>query len=100
MVMAKKGTVLSKDGKVAAFIDDSAVAAVKGTTYYGTVRTRECEIVLRNFCCDSCKSHRPNLRTLYNRWNKRCADESSNVSDSSSHTHDRYLLTPGKKSKK
>ena len=99
MVKAKKGKVLSKDGKVAAFVDDSAVATVKGTTYYGTVRTRECEIVSRNFCCDSCKSYRPNLRTMYNRWNKRCADESSHVSDSSSHTNDKYLSTPEKKAK-
>jgi len=86
MVAAKKGKVLSQDGKVAAYVDSD--------TCPRTVRTVDCELLSPTTKCQSCKAYRANLRSMYSRWSKhRAFDES----DTSSHTNDRYLMTPEKK---
>ena len=81
MITAKKGKVLSKDGKFVAYVDE-----VNGNK---TVRT-----------C-SCYNYRSNLRAMYSKWSKRQAVAGSvQMSDSSSsHTNNRYLNTPEKKMK-
>ena len=57
------------------------------------VRTTTCEIVVNTLKCSSCKNYRSCLRGMYSRWSKR---SSSDVSDSSSHTNNRYLRSPEK----
>ena len=90
MVTAKKGKILSNDGKFVAFVDE-----VDGKK---TVRTCNCELLVSDSKCSSCQSYRSNLRAIYSKWSKRQA-ENVQISDSSSHTNDRYLNTPEKKMK-
>ena len=94
MVLAKKGKIISPDGKVAAYIDNYAVE-LNGERYTNTVHTSNCELLCSSLKCSPCKAYRANLRAIYNRWSKR----SSDGSDTSSHTNDRYLNTPQKKAK-
>lgn len=88
MVAAKKGKIVSPDGKVAAYVDDDS--------YTKTVRTADCELICPSAKCESCKAYRANLRSIYNRWSKQRGFDGS---DTSSHTNDRYLNTPEKKAK-
>ena len=88
MVAAKKGKIISPDGKVTAHIDDD--------TCTKTVCTGDCELICPTTKCESCKPYRANLRSMYNRWSKQRAFDGS---DTSSHTNDRYLNTPEKKAK-
>lgn len=88
MVAAKKGKILSPNGKIAAYVDDDS--------YTKTVRTADCELICPSTKCESCKSYRANLRSIYNRWSKQ---RGFNGSDTSSHTNDRYLNTPEKRAK-
>ena len=88
MVAAKKAKIVSPDGKVAAYVDDDSNAK--------TVRTADCELICPSEKCESCKAYRANVRSIYNRWSKQCGFD---VSDTSSHTNDRYLNTPEKKAK-
>ena len=90
MVSAKKGKILSHDGKFVAYVDE-----VCGSK---TVRTCDCELLVSGNKCSSCLDYRANLRAMYSKWSKRQADNTQ-VSDSSSHTNDRYLNTPEKKKK-
>ena len=84
MVAAEKGKIISPDGKVAAYVDDTCTKAVcKG----------DCELICPIPKCESCKFYRVNLISTYNRWSKHCAFDGS---DTSSHT-DRYLNTPEKR---
>ena len=60
------------------------------------IYTGSCELISKSQKCVSCNSYRASLRTMYNRWRKR---RSSEVSDTSSHSNECYLNTPGKKAK-
>ena len=94
MVSAKKGKIISPDGKIAAYVDN-CTTEIGGEIYKSTVRTSDCELLCSSVKCPSCKAYRANLRAIYNRW----AKQSSDGSDTSSHTNDRYLNTPQKKAK-
>lgn len=96
MVNAKKGKIISSDGKVAASIDQYAPVSVNGEHYRATVRTGSCEMVSTSHKCTSCKSYRDTLRAMYNRW---CKRRTCDLSDTSSHSNERYLSTPEKKAK-
>jgi len=96
MVSAKKGKVLSTDGKVAAMVDGYAPVTLNGEHYQATVGTGSCELISKSQKCVSCNSYRASLRTMYNRW---CKRRTSEVSDTSSHSNERYLNTPEKKGK-
>lgn len=89
MVKAKKGKIISCDGKVAATIDQYAPVAVNGEHHQATVQTGSCEMVTTFQKCTSCKSYRGTLRAMYNRWCKRHTCDSN----------ERYLSTPEKKAK-
>ena len=93
MVNAKKGKILSSDGKVAAIVDSYAPVGLNGEHYLATVRTGSCELVAKSQKCVSCKSYRDTLRSMYNR--RRTCE----MSDTSSHSNERYLNTPEKKAK-
>ena len=86
MVSAKKGKVVSPDGRIVAYVDEGL-----------TVRTTDCEFVSQSSKCQSCKSYRANLRSMYNRWSKYRACDATD--STSSHTNDRYLNTPEKKAR-
>ena len=86
MVSAKKGKVVSQDGQTVAYVDEG-----------NTVRTTNCELVSQSSKCQSCKAYRTNLRSMYNRWSKQRACDSTD--STSSHTNDRYLNTPEKKAR-
>ena len=89
MVVAKKGRkIFSRDGKVAAYVDDD--------TCTSTVRTADCQLISPAIKCQSCQTYRENLRAMYNRWRK-CQEFDG--SDTSSHKNDRYLNTPEKKAR-
>ena len=96
MVNAKKGKIISSDGKVAASIHQYAPIAVNGEHYRATVRMGSCEMVSTSQKCTSCKSYRDTLRAMYNRW---CKRRTCDLSDTSSHSNERYLSTPEKKAK-
>ena len=68
MVSAKKGKILSHDGKVSAYVDDNTVVKLNGETYTKTVRTSKCELLCRRA---KCSSYRVNLRSMYASWTKR-----------------------------
>ncbi len=82
MITAKKGKILSHDGKAVCSVDN------------GTVRTMDCEILSTSEKCSTCKKYRATLRS-YNRWSKKLKS-SSGLND---YTNERYLNTPVKKEK-
>ena len=96
MVNAKKGKIISSNGNVAASMDQYAPVALNGAHYRATVRTGSCELVSTSQKCSSCKSYRDMLRAMYNRW---CKRRTCDLSDTSSHSNERYLNTPEKKAK-
>lgn len=93
---SRKGKFIGKDGSTVAFVDRYAPVNVNGETFSQTIRTSDCELLVRGQKCKSCTSYRRTLRTLYTRWSKR---NSGDVSSSSSHTNVRYLNTPEKLAK-
>ena len=97
MLKAKKGKILTSDGKVSAKVDDYSSVYLNGVTYPVTVRTSTCELLTTYPKCSSCKCYRSNLRAMYSAWSRRRSlDE---VSDTSSHSNERYMNTPEKKAK-
>lgn len=93
MVNAKKGSIVSPNGKTVCSVD-KMVVQLDGEVYPQTVRTTDCEIISSSPKCSSCKKYRATLRSIYHRWSKK-----SGSSNSSSFTNDRYLNTPDKKKK-
>lgn len=80
MVAAKKGNIVAPDGKVAAYVDDDSSTKM--------VHTADCELICPSTKCESCKTYRANLRSIYNRWSKQRGFDGI---DTSNHTNDRYL---------
>ena len=95
MVAAKKGKIISHNGKFSAYIDN-CITVTNGKILLHTVRTSECELLCASKQCVSCKAYRANLRAMHNKWSKH---NLSDTLDSSSHTDDRYLTSPQKKAK-
>ena len=96
MIAAKKGSITSPDGKIAAFIDNTIVQ-VDDQIYTSTVRTSGCELLSSSIGqCPSCKLYRGNLRAMYSRWSKQPKHD---CSDTSSHVNDRYLNNSQTKTK-
>lgn len=95
MVSAKKGKIISANGKTVANIDSYAPVFWDGTYHTKTVRRADCQMVSRTAKCEPCSSYRPTLRAIYYRWSNGCSKDR----DSSSHTNERYMNTPEKKKK-
>ena len=87
MLNAKKGKVLSSDGSMAAFVDRHIQP---------TIRTASCHLLTTSKVCPSCTAYRNTLRAMYSRWTKRSKND---LSDTSSHSNERYLSTPEKVNK-
>ncbi|SMN01866.1 hypothetical protein SPONN_135 [uncultured Candidatus Thioglobus sp.] len=96
MVSAKKGRILSGNGKVVASVDSYASVFSNGTYYTKTIRTSDCQMVSSSSRCEVCTKYRPTLRAMYHRWSKGHSKDSA----TSSHTNERYLSTPEKKKMK
>lgn len=94
--LAKKGKFTSKDGEEVAYVDSYLPISLNGENYLQTVRTNECELLVRTPKCAACKKYRKTIRILYNRWKQR---DNDSFSDSSCHTNNRYLNTPEKLTK-
>ena len=92
----KKGVIKGSDEQPVASIDDYSPVVFNRETFIRTVRTKQCEMVVHDQKCNSCKKYRPTLRAMYSRYRNRCSYE---VSKSTSHTNIRYLNTPEKKSR-
>ncbi len=90
---AKKGKFTSRDGKEVAFLDDYLPISLNGQAHLQTIRTKECDVLVRGVKCVACKNYRRTIRLLCNRWHKRNSDS---MSDSSCHTNHRFLTTPEK----
>ena len=88
MVAAKKGKVLSNDGKIMCAVDSNA--------YMKTVRTSDCEILATSEKCSACKNYRATLRSMYHRWSRKSQSSSDSCS---TFANERYLNTPQKKKK-
>ena len=82
-----------KDGQVSATIDDCADVTLNGETYYGTVRSASCEMLVPSGKCSNCVSYRASLRRMYSRWEK---NSPSRHTSTNSRTNFRYLTTPQK----
>ena len=101
MVLAKKGKILSSNGKVVAYVDNERVE-LNGELYPQTVRTSECEVIGHSVKCSSCSQYRATLRSMYHRWNKRKlhgggqSSTTESSSETSKFTNERYLNTPEK----
>ena len=104
MVLAKKGKILSSNGKVAAYVDNGCVE-LNGELYRQTVRTSQCEIIGHSVKCSSCTQYRASLRSMHHRWSKRKSNDqqltstTDSSSDTSKFTNERYLNTPEKVAK-
>lgn len=91
---AKKGKLLSKDGKnVSAFIDANSVL-VNGRVCTTTIRCSSCELLVNRIKCSQCVAYRSSLRTLHRRWMKKNTTSPSTRTSASSKTNFRYLNTP------
>ena len=91
--LAKKGKFTSKHGEEVAYVDSYLPIFLNGESYLQTVRTKDCELLVRTSKCAACKKYRKTIRILYNRWKQR---DSESFSDSSCNTNNRYLNTPEK----
>ena len=97
MVEAKKGKLMSKDGKsITARVDDFSTVYLNGDAYSKTVRASKCEILVHGSKCPSCVSYRDSLRRIYHRWLKQ---KSPSRQSSKSKVNIRWLNTPEKSSR-
>ena len=96
MVSSKKGVLKSCSGSTAAILDSFAPVQLNGEHFSETVRTSACELLVHESKCPSCKSYRAVLRAMYSRYNSR---DSSRITETTSHTNERYLNTPEKKNR-
>ena len=87
MVLAKKGKVLSSNGKVVAYVDNERVE-LNGELYPQTVHTSECEVISHSVKCSLCSQYKATLHSMYHRWNKQKlhGGGQSSTTDSSSET--------------
>ena len=94
MVIAKKGTLTSSDGKeVVAALDSTASVELNGEVHTQTVRHRSCEILTNGAKCVQCVKYRDSLRKVFHRWQKRCNSSRGHNTASTSRTNVRYLNT-------
>ncbi len=92
----RKGVIKCVSGDISATVDDFASVSLNGEVFTKTVRRATCEMICNVSKCSECKSYRPTLRAMHNRWIKRHRFESVDVNK---HINDRYLSTPEKKTK-
>ena len=67
MAKAKKGRLLSRDGKIVAKVDNYSPVMLNGDTYQATVRFHNCEVLVNSGKCSKCISYRSTLRKMRHR---------------------------------
>ena len=95
IVEAKKGSLKSATGDVAAYIDSNALVELNGQRYSKTLRSASCQLLSSASKCPDCVAYRDNIRSTYHRWIK----TTPSTSASSSHTNDRWMTTPERRMK-
>ena len=95
VVDQRKGKV-RRETEESAFIDDFSPVEINGEVFLRTVRSAECEYLVRDARCDSCKSYRANLRALSSRHKQQALSTPTKRTSTSSHVNFRYLNTPEK----
>ena len=95
VVDQRKGMV-RRETEESAFIDDFSPVEINGEVFLRTVRYAECEYLVRDARCDSCKSYRANLRALSSRHKQQALSTPTKRTSISSHVNFRYLNTPEK----
>lgn len=100
MAKAKKGNLLSRDGKVVVRVDDYSPVTLNGDTYQVTLRFHNCEVLVSNDKCPKCVSYRSTLRKMRHRWSKQKSLTPTCRQSSRSKINIRFLNTPKKKKKK
>ncbi len=97
MVEAKKGQLMSKDGKtVTATVDSFSSVFCIGKIHAKTVRVSTCELLADGNRCTSCMSYRDSLRSMHHRWLKQKSLSPSKRQSTRSKTNLRWLSTPEK----
>ena len=86
----RKDQIKNHSGDVVAFRDDCPVS-LHGELYSSTIRSTNCELLVNDIKCGTCKRYRSVLRSMHNRSLKQDSEKNSCVS---SHTNYRYLKTP------
>ena len=94
---SRKGKFHNASNEQAAFVDDISPISHEGVTYDHTVRCSSCEVLVEGSKCIICRNYRSTLRSMYSRWSKKLASDSSECTTVSSHTNYRYLNTPERK---
>ena len=82
LLKLRKGKIVSPKGTISAYIDNNSFVSYD-KFFLTTVRTAQCEVLVKTGTCKSCKLYRPTLKKLCNRLNH-CAPINS-----SSHTNKR-----------
>ncbi|KAL5457434.1 hypothetical protein EMCRGX_G034693 [Ephydatia muelleri] len=90
---ARKGIFHSPSKNMVAFIDSFFPVMFEDEMYSRTLRCNECELLVTNNRCDTCKQYRCTLRALHSQW-LRQQKKTANHASISSHTNFRYLKTP------
>ena len=65
-----KGKFSSADGRVVAYEDTEFAVSLNGEVFDRTIRTTDCDIIIQEGKCPSCRSFRPTLRVKHSRWSK------------------------------
>ena len=70
MAKAKKGNLLSRDGKLVARVDDYSPVMLNGDTYQVQRTVSDISILVSSGKCSKCVSFRSTLRMMRHRWSK------------------------------
>ena len=89
---AHKGEFKTSSGQVKARVEKGLCVEANGNVYLQTIRTTSCSLLVGQGTCSSCKSYRPQLRSMHSRFTKKSAITAK-------YANNRYLNTPQKKGK-
>ena len=89
---AHKGEFKTSSGQVKARVEKGFCVEANGNVYLQTIRTTSCSLLVGQGTCSSCKSYRPQLRSMHSRFTKKSAITAK-------YANNRYLNTPQKKGK-
>ena len=92
MCTERKGKFLSVDGRVVTYEHTEFALSLNWEVFDRTIRTTDCDIIVQEGKCPSCRSFRPTLRTMHSRWSKK--PRSPNTPQNC--TNHRFLNTPQK----
>lgn len=89
---AHKGEFKTPNGEVKARVEKGFLVEANDNVYPQTIRTTSCSLLVGQGTCNSCKSYRPQLRSMHSRFSKKSIITAK-------YANNRYLSTPEKKGK-